>query len=120
MTIEDATPDPQKVLRTLWLVRDRIGGALMDVDVWSVEPARVEFDDGDVMWFLPSTAMEVRGQVLLDDDGLSPADENQAVVDTWSLEEARQRIGRGAPETDRECVRVGPEPGGGLPEEMLN
>jgi len=119
MTIEDATPDPQKVLRTFWLTRDRIGGVLMDVDVWSVEPTRVEFDDGDVMWFLSSTAAEVRGEAVPDDE-LSPGDETQAVVDTWPIEEARMRIGNGAPATDRECVRVGPEPGGGLPEEMLN
>lgn len=82
----------------VWLTRDRREGELLDmVEVWAVPPIRHRSDDGDVLWLPPDCYLlgEIRGETHVTD---------------LTLDEARDFAGT-IPETDRECIRVGPDVG---------
>lgn len=78
------------------MTRSRRRGELDDrVEVWSAFPdARLKYPDGDVEWLTDTKLMDVPGA--------------RVFLGTWSVDEARSAAGV-APETDRECVRVGRE-----------
>lgn len=83
---------------TFWVTRGRTGGELDDrLEVWAVRPQRFLSEDGDVMWLAP-------------DDHLMGVARGDAFITDWSCGEAQLAIGNGYPDTDLECVRVGPEP----------
>lgn len=118
-TAADATLGPVDVVHALpvyWMTRDKIGGVLMDVDVWAIAPERVAHADGDVSWLEPEVAELVRGRITRGVntihvlDASLYVDEHETCVDSWTVAEARKRHGNGIPENDRESVRVGEEP----------
>lgn len=88
-SVNDARPDAPTPARTedatYWVTRDRIAGELVSyVGVWLARPQRL-IVDGDIRWV---------GQVYC----------------SWTLAEAGRHMRAAVPDTDRECVRVGPEP----------
>lgn len=108
-------PDVTRSLPCFWMTRDRIGGVLMSVDVWALAPERVEYPDGEVVWLEPEAAAIARERIAakawpFPSDGIPLAvDEHDSVIDEWTIEEAKRRY-PGAPDCDRECVRVGEPP----------
>lgn len=92
------SPDADELPDVYWVTRDRRHGDLRDiVEIWTVRPAREQFEDGDVMWLPP-----VEGATSEND-----ASDKPHCLGEWTIGEAHTYIGAAVPDTDRECVVVG-------------
>lgn len=86
--------DGKELPETFWVTRGRRHGVLDDhIEIWAVLPDRLRCDDGDVVWFAP----------------LDLIDREDTLIGDVSIGDAFRLIGNGYPQTDRECVRIGPE-----------
>ncbi len=73
---------------TYWMTRNSSQGLISSiVDVWTKRPDRT-YSDGEVVWI---NYME------------------GAYWGRWTLDQAYAQVRGGVPDTDRECLRVGPE-----------
>jgi len=76
------------------MTRGRRGGVLSDsIEIWIVLPERVAYEDGDCDWFGPFEFLDLP--------------EACTYVGSWTVEEARSRVGDAYPWEDTQCVRVG-------------